>query len=353
MSDPPNVQAPSPLSDLRSAVLDAAAELAATAGGDADAAGGGARGPRRGAAVTLERPRQVQFGDYSTNAALVLAPALGEPPRNVAERLGESLAGRLGANLERFEVAGPGFVNLFLTDAWLRHALAGVLSAGERYGAGGAAPAQRILVEFVSANPTGPMHVGHARNAAYGDALSRILDFHGHHVAREFYVNDAGTQVVKLGESIAALARGEEVPEDGYHGEYVQRLVGLVADGPDADAAALGRSAVAAMVAQMREVLAAFGVAEFDRWPSRGAPTRATARCGCARATSATTRTACSCAPAGSTPISRPTSPTPRTSASADSSASSTYGAPTTTATSNACTPRMRRSAGTPPSSSC
>jgi arginyl-tRNA synthetase len=270
MSDLPNVQAPSPLSDLRTAVLDAAAELVAAADSDAEEAAGGGRGPgrgaRKGAAVTLERPRQAQFGDYSTNAALVLAPVLGEPPRSVAERLGASLSERLGASLERFEVAGPGFVNLFLTDSWLRGALAGALAAGERYGAGAAAPGQRILVEFVSANPTGPMHVGHARNAAYGDALSRILDFHGHRVAREFYVNDAGTQVVKLGESIAALARGEAVPADGYHGEYVERLAGLAADGADADPAALGRSAVAAMIAQMRDVLAAFGVADFDRW---------------------------------------------------------------------------------------
>jgi arginyl-tRNA synthetase len=270
MSDLSNDEATSPLSDLRTAVLDAAAELAsasdrgsATAGDDPDAA---TAAPRRGAAVTLERPRQAHFGDYSTNAALVLAPVLGEPPRSVAERLGAALSERLGPSLERFEVAGPGFVNLFLTDAWLRGALAAALSAGESYGAGGATVPQRILVEFVSANPTGPMHVGHARNAAYGDALSRILDFHGHHVAREFYVNDAGTQVVKLGESIAALARGEAVPEDGYHGEYVERLVGLAGDGADADAAALGRSAVAAMIAQMREVLESFGVAEFDRW---------------------------------------------------------------------------------------
>ena len=98
-----------------------------------------------------------------------------------------------------------------------------MLAAGERFGAGGASAPERILVEFVSANPTGPMHVGHARNAAYGDALARMLAFHGHRVEREFYVNDAGSQVRKLGESIQALARGEAVPEDGYHGDYVAR----------------------------------------------------------------------------------------------------------------------------------
>ncbi len=106
-------------------------------------------------------------------------------------------------------MAGPGFVNLFLADSWLTGALATVLAAGEGFGAGGAAKPERVLVEFVSANPTGPMHVGHARNAAYGDALARMLAFHGHSVEREFYVNDAGSQVRKLGESIQALARGE------------------------------------------------------------------------------------------------------------------------------------------------
>ena len=122
-------------------------------------------------------------------------------------------------------MAGPGFLNLFLADGWHRAALAEVLAAGEGFGRGGARSPERVIVEFVSANPTGPMHVGHARNAAYGDALARVLAFHGHQVEREFYVNDAGSQVRKLGESIQALARGEEVPEDGYRGDYVGPLV--------------------------------------------------------------------------------------------------------------------------------
>src|SRR5207245_11233442 len=106
------------------------------------------------------------------------------------------------------------FLKRVRADGWLRHALAAVLDAGAEYGGGGAPEHERVLVEFVSANPTGPIHVGHARNAAYGDSLARILAFHGHAVEREFYVNDAGSQVVKLGESIGALARGEPVPED-------------------------------------------------------------------------------------------------------------------------------------------
>lgn len=279
-----------PLDGLREAVLAAAAGLA-----------GGEDG-REPDGVTLERPPKANFGDYSTNAALLLAPRLGVAPREAAERLGAELAELVGDDIERFEVAGPGFVNLFMADRWLRRALASILQAGENYGAGGARRGERILVEFVSANPTGPMHVGHARNAAYGDALARLLALHGHEVMREFYVNDAGSQVGKLGESILALAQGEQVPEDGYKGEYVQELaerlapttrgVGVepgvgsagdagldvgsagdgstdtgtsVAGGPS-DARALGRAAVDLMVKRMRASLEAFGVDDFDHW---------------------------------------------------------------------------------------
>jgi arginyl-tRNA synthetase len=254
----------------------------------------GGAGTRR--AITLERPPRADFGDYSTNAALLLAPAAGVPPRELAERLGEALVGRLGERLARFEVAGPGFLNLFLADSWHREALVEVLGAGDRFGRGEAAlVTERIIVEFVSANPTGPMHVGHARNAAYGDSLARVLAFYGHQVEREFYVNDAGSQVRKLGESIGALARGEQVPEDGYHGEYVVELVGDVereigAHGRIADESAvhtstsgesgggggtpalgldpdkLGAAAVKVMVGHMQSSLGEFRVLDFDHW---------------------------------------------------------------------------------------
>jgi len=162
-------------------------------------------------------------------------------------------------------VAGPGFLNLFIADSWLTDALAEVLTAGERFGAGGAPAPERVLVEFVSANPTGPMHVGHARNAAYGDALARLLAFRGHEVEREFYVNDAGSQVRKLGASVMALAQGEPVPEDGYRGAYVEQLVHLVKTN-SMNPAELGRAAVTEMVAEMQASLAAFGVMGFDHW---------------------------------------------------------------------------------------
>ena len=216
--------------------------------------------------IALERPRQARFGDYSTNAALLLAPGAGTPPRELAERLGSALRARLGASLERFEVAGPGFVNLFVSDAWLTAALARALAAGESFGAGAARQPERILVEFVSANPTGPMHVGHARNAAYGDALARMLALQGHDVEREFYVNDAGSQVAKLGESILALARGEEVPEDGYQGAYVPELVASLANAATMAPAELGRAAVSIMKGEIQQSLHDFRVQAFDHW---------------------------------------------------------------------------------------
>jgi arginyl-tRNA synthetase len=256
---------PTPLDGLREAVVAAAARVS-----------GASAGPQ---GITLERPPRAEFGDYSTNAALLLAPGAGAPPREVAQRVGADLQETVGADLERFEVAGPGFVNLFLADGWLRRALAAVVEAGEHFGTGGAARSERVLVEFVSANPTGPMHVGHARNAAYGDALARVLALHGHEVTREFYVNDAGSQVRKLGESIGALARGEEVPEDGYHGGYVQQLAASVAGAASMDPVEVGRAAVNTMVGAMQASLQTFGVEPFDHWQyeselHEGAPSR-------------------------------------------------------------------------------
>jgi arginyl-tRNA synthetase len=239
---------------LRRTVLAVAGELAP------GATVNGGRTP-----ITLERPRRAQFGDYSTNAALLLAPGAGVPPRELAERLGSALQERLGASLERFEVAGPGFVNLFMSDSWLTAALAQALAAGDRFGVDAAHEPERVLIEFVSANPTGPMHVGHARNAAYGDALARMLTLTGRRVEREFYVNDAGSQVRKLGESIQALARGEAVPKDGYQGDYVADLLPSLAQASSMDPAELGRAAVAIVIGQLAVSLESFRVS-FDSW---------------------------------------------------------------------------------------
>jgi arginyl-tRNA synthetase len=238
-----------PVTDLRAAVEAAASGLA-----------NGAAAKSR---PTLERPKQADHGDYATNAALVLAPVLKAPPREVAERLGGALRDRLGDALERVEVAGPGFLNLFLADPWYVEALDWVLAAGDGFGGGGAAPALRVDVEFVSANPTGPLTAASGRHAAYGDALSRVLQFAGHSVTREYYFNDAGTQIEKLGESIRARARGEEVPEGGYVGDYVNELAAQIPGAADMDAHELARLGVELMFERIKATLRAYRV-EYD-----------------------------------------------------------------------------------------
>jgi arginyl-tRNA synthetase len=240
-----------PLEQLHDAVRECAAALAA---------GDGALS----ASVKLERPPRAELGDYSTNAALLLAPRLGQPPREVAERLGTELAEHLGDSLERSEVAGPGFLNLFMSDRWLIDTLAGVITAGQRFGAAELDGAGPVNLEFVSSNPTGPVHIGHARGAAYGDALARLLAFRGQDVTREFYVNDFGSQVRKLGESVRALALGEPVPEDGYHGDYVATLV-PAERARSLDIEELSREALDACLGLIRASLGRFGVG-FDVW---------------------------------------------------------------------------------------
>jgi len=242
-----------PFESLRDAVVAAASSLV-----DGEVAG-----------VKLEAPPRAELGDYSTNAALVLAPRLGAPPRQVAERLGAALAERLGEGLVRTEVAGPGFLNLHLADGWFVDALGGVLAAGERFGAASLPEPVPINVEFVSANPTGPLHIGHARYAAYGDSLSRILELRGYDVTREFYINDYGSQVIRLGESVRALAFGEPVPDDGYRGDYVATLV-APERARELDIELLSREACDACLRLIRRSLERFGV-RFDVWASERA----------------------------------------------------------------------------------
>jgi arginyl-tRNA synthetase len=213
----------------------------------------------------LERSRRAEQGDYSTNAAMLLAPVLGVAPREIAERIGVELTETLGEDLERTDVAGPGFLNLFLSDAWHYRALASVLGAGDRFGAGEADPAERVVVEFVSANPTGPLVAASGRHAAYGDALARILEHHGHTVWREYYFNDAGSQIRLLGESVRARARGEEVPEGGYQGDYVVDLAASISEAAEGDVDELAARAVEALLGQIKATLERYGV-KFDRY---------------------------------------------------------------------------------------
>jgi arginyl-tRNA synthetase len=216
------------------------------------------------AGIRVERPPRAELGDYSTNAPLVIAPRLRAGPRDVAARLADELERRLGGALERSEVAGPGFLNLYLRDEWFVGALGDVLAAGARYGAATLAAPCAIDVEFVSANPTGPLHIGHARQAAYGDALSRILAFRGYDVTREYYVNDYGSQVLRLAESVRAHALGEPVPADGYHGDYVAALV-PAARARELDLDTLGREATDACLRRIAASLERFRV-HMDVW---------------------------------------------------------------------------------------
>jgi arginyl-tRNA synthetase len=178
-----------------------------------------------GAPVELERPNDPGHGDYATNAALQLAPRHRRPPREFAAELAEQAADL--EEVERAEIAGPGFVNLWMTPAWLGEALA---EMGPDYGAGEPEQRQKIQVELVSANPAGPLTVGSARNGAYGDSVARLLSFSGHEVEREYYFNDADRQTELFRASVEARRRGEEPPEGGYQGEYINELAKLEGD---------------------------------------------------------------------------------------------------------------------------
>jgi arginyl-tRNA synthetase len=181
-----------------------------------------------GTVVELERPGSAEHGDYATNVALRVAPSHGLAPRELAA---EIAAGAVERGLvEAAEPAGPGFVNLRVSDAWLAEALGEILAAGDAFGGGAAESPERVQVEMVSANPTGPLTVAHARNGAYGDSVARLLAFAGHDVAREYYYNDAGRQMELFRASVEAVARGEKPPEDGYHGAYIAELAALDGD---------------------------------------------------------------------------------------------------------------------------
>jgi arginyl-tRNA synthetase len=175
-----------------------------------------------GGPVDLERPADPQHGDYATNVALRLAGVRRQPPRDVASELAEQMRALDG--VAGVDVAGPGFLNVTVDDRWLGAGLGSILSAGSSFGGGFADPRERVQVELVSANPTGPVTVASARNGAYGDAVARLLEFAGHDVEREYYYNDAGTQMDRFRESVEAIRRGEEPPEDGYRGDYVADL---------------------------------------------------------------------------------------------------------------------------------
>jgi arginyl-tRNA synthetase len=213
------------------------------------------------ASVGLEQPARREHGDWSSNVAMATAKAAGRNPRELAAQLVEVLSVDPPPHVTAVEVAGPGFVNFRLAPTWLHDVLVDVVEQGDAgYGRSDLGAGTKVMVEFVSANPTGPLHAGHARGAVYGDALARILQRAGHTVAREFYINDRGVQMAKFGASIAARAAGDAAPEDGYRGAYVADWAADLPDGADPTEHGYARA-----LTDQREVLAALGV-EFDVW---------------------------------------------------------------------------------------
>jgi arginyl-tRNA synthetase len=219
--------------------------------------------------VVVERPKNRAHGDYATNVALRLAKAAGRPPREVAGLLATDLAAQPG--IASVDVAGPGFLNITLAEGALGRIAVQAVTAGAGYGRTDVLAGQKLNLEFVSANPTGPVTLGSTRWAAVGDALARLLETSGADVSREYYVNDAGAQIERFGRSLQAVALGRPVPEDGYQGDYVETVAqqvvaaepGLLERPEDEQVAVFSERGVAAMVADIRATLDGFGV-HFD-----------------------------------------------------------------------------------------
>jgi arginyl-tRNA synthetase len=201
-----------------------------------------------GVEVELERPNDPEHGDFATNVALRSAKSVGRSPREVAEELAAQVIAL--EEIESAEVAGPGFLNLWVSDAFFLDALSEI---GTDYGGGWVDAPERVQIEMVSANPTGPIVVSHARNGAYGDSVARLLEFAGNEVSREYYYNDAGNQIDRFRASVAALRRGDPVAEDGYHGDYV---AGLAREDGDP---------LPRMLASIEQTMARFRI-HFDSW---------------------------------------------------------------------------------------
>jgi len=224
-----------------------------------------------GSLISLERPKQAQHGDFSCPAAMQLARALKRNPHELALELVAALPP--SEWLERAEVAGNGFINLRVRPAAKQHIVRTILTEGERHGRADRAGGRPVMVEFVSANPTGPLHVGHGRQAALGDAIGALLESQGWRVTREFYYNDAGAQIRNLGLSVQARIREKlgvpaEFPADGYHGDYVREIAERFLDAGNADGEdleAVTRFAVAELRREQDLDLQAFGV-RFDSY---------------------------------------------------------------------------------------
>jgi arginyl-tRNA synthetase len=221
--------------------------------------------------VVVERPKNPEHGDYATNVALRLAKPAGRPPREVAELLAEEL--RADPGIAKVDVAGPGFLNITLAEGALGKIAVQAVTEGKAYGRTDVLAGQRLNLEFVSANPTGPVHIGGSRWAAVGDAVGRLLEASGAAVTREYYINDAGAQIDRFARSLQAAAQGRPVPEDGYGGTYIADIASqVVAEVPDvlerdeAEQVRVFRDrGVALMLAEIRRSMENFDV-HFDVW---------------------------------------------------------------------------------------
>ncbi len=310
------------------------------------------------AEIHLERPARREHGDWSSNVALVTAKAAGRNPRELAADLVAALEADPAPHVVKVEIAGPGFVNFHLDEGWLHDVLTQVVTEGaDGYARPDLGGGKKVMVEFVSANPTGPLHAGHARGAVYGDSLARLLERTGHDVSREFYVNDRGVQIQHFADSLVARKAGNEPTDDGYQGAYITEWAAEMPDDADPLEWGLARArqdqvdTLAAPRHHLRRlVLRAVAGGDGGHRADAGRPAGAkgvayearTGPPGCGPPTTATTRTGSSSSPTASTRTCCPTSPTTGTSSPGASSCSSTCGAPTTTATSRGSRPRCQ-----------
>jgi arginyl-tRNA synthetase len=249
--------------DLVSAIRDAVARAVAAGAFTADL-------PDE---IVVDRPKNREHGDYSTNVAMRLAKPAGQPPRDVAEAIAAELRNDVG--IATVDVAGPGFLNISVEAGALGQLARTIVQAGSEYGTSDTLHGLKVNVEFISANPTGPLHLGHTRWAAVGDAIGRVLSAAGADVTREFYINDRGVQMDHFGASLKAAATGRPIPDGGYHGDYIPELAAqIVAEHPevlelddDKQAEAFREEGYRLQLAQQQATLEAFGT-HFDVWYS-------------------------------------------------------------------------------------
>jgi len=211
--------------------------------------------------IQLERPANSDHGDWSTNIALAISKTLNRNPRDIASEIAAALEHQSPAHVEKIEIAGPGFINFKLEDSWLHDVLTQVVDAGiENWARHQIGENQKVIIEFVSANPTGPLHAGHGRGACFGDSVARLYQRCGYSVQRDFYINDRGTQMKLYAESLAAKASDKEIPVDGYKGEYIQEWAAEMPQGADPFEWGYQRA-----LRSHREALEALNI-YFDNW---------------------------------------------------------------------------------------